>query len=123
VRSTFKMTSTPSDARPRPPSLILFSLDVMFTLRAVLLCIVPILTLAVFVWPHSHESNESAGIAALLLMLICALTASRLSKHRKALDLRIPFFLNAAGGVGLLVWFAGYLTFGLWYYLTHRGAQ
>jgi len=108
----------------RHPALAyLYLLDLMITLRALLLCIVPLLTIAVVVWPHSHAERESAGIAALLLMLICALTASRMSKHRKTPDLRIPFFLNAAGGIALVVWFAASLTFGLWYYLTHRGAR
>ena len=97
----------------------------MITLRTLLLCILPALTIAVVAvtFVVAPYERESYGILAILLMLICAFTASRLSKHRRTPDLRIPFFLNAAGGVGLVFWFAIPLTLSLWYCFMHRIAQ
>jgi hypothetical protein len=95
----------------------------MISLRGLALCIVPLLTLTVIVWPHSHADLESAYILVVLLMLICALTATRLSKSRSAPDLRIPFFLNAAGGVALLIGFAAYSALILWDHFTRHAAH
>jgi Ca2+/Na+ antiporter len=97
----------------------------MITLRALLLCIVPGLTILVvaITFITAPYERESYSLLAILLMLMCALTASRLSRHRQTPDLRFPFFLNTAGGVALLVGLMAYLAYGLWYYLMHRGVR
>ena len=92
----------------------------MITVRTLLLCILPALAIAVVAVTFivAPSERESYGLLAILLMLTCAFTASRLSKHRGTPDLRIPFFVNAAAP--LLYLFAGILS-GLYYFLMDRG--
>ena len=94
----------------------------MITRRSLILCIAPLLTLALIVWPLPRYYTEAVGLTVFVLLLLCAFTASRLSKDRRIPDLRIPFFLNLAGALGLAALLARSLTFALWYYITHRAA-
>jgi hypothetical protein len=108
----------------------LFALDVI-TLRALPLYLAPIVLFAIIVWavlcaiappPFPHTQAELVGLLALLGAAICAFTAGRLYPRREVPDLRIPFFLNAAGLAVILGWFAISLLVFLWQSFIHRAA-
>jgi hypothetical protein len=95
------------------------------------LYLAPIVAFAIIVWavlcaisppPFPHTQAELVGFLSVLSAAVCALTCSRLYPRRETPDLRIPFFLNAAGLSALIAWFALGLFIGLWQTFLHRGA-
>jgi hypothetical protein len=103
----------------------------VITLRSIPLYIAPIMAFAIIVWialcmfaPPAGEASQAelVGLLAYASIGVCAYTVGRLSPRRKAPDLRIPFFLNAAGLAVLLGWFALSLLSGLWHNLLQRAA-
>jgi hypothetical protein len=99
------------------------------TLRSIPLYVAPILAFAVIgasiLWayapPTDRTPSESIGFLALLCLVVCASTAANLYQRREIPDLRIPFFLNAAGLGVLLVWLVLCLSAGLWHSVISHG--
>lgn len=102
----------------------------VITLRSIPLCIAPIVAFAIVVaatlWtlapPSDRTPSEWVGFLALASVAVFAYTAGRLYPRRTIPDLRVPFFLNAAGLAVLVGWFALSLFSGLWQALMHRAA-
>jgi hypothetical protein len=108
----------------------LFSLDVI-TRRSIPLYFAPIIAFAIIAWivlcmfaPPAGQASQSelVGLLAFASVAVCPYTAGRLYPRRETPDLRIPFFLNAAGLAVLVGWFALSLFSGLWQALMHRAA-
>jgi hypothetical protein len=102
----------------------------VITLRSIPLYIAPIMAFAIVVvatlWtlspPSDRTLSESLALLALVSMAVCAYTAGRLYPRRAISDLRVPFFLNAAGLAVLLGWYALALFYGLWQLFMHGAA-
>ena len=84
--------------------------------------IVVVATLWTLSPPSDRTLSESLALLALVSVAVCAYTAGRLYPRRTIPDLRVPFFLNAAGLGVLAGWFALSLLGGLWQFFMHRGA-
>jgi hypothetical protein len=103
----------------------------MITLRSIPLYFAPIVAFALIVaaslsilFPPPPDSRPSdwIGLLQLASIALCAYTAGRLYRRREAPDLRVPFFLNAAGLAVLLGWFVVSLLSVLWQTIAHRAA-